>query len=144
MDVKRIALFTLGQWRQTASDADRDAFVDAFRDFMVANYSSMVGDYGGQTLKVTESVARNENDYVVTAQVVDPSNASNNSPPSQVQVRVLNESGKFVVVDASVEGVWLGLAQREDFTSFLKQQNGDLAALTERVRGLAEKLKSAK
>ena len=37
-DIRRIALFTLGAARRTASPADIEAFVDAFRDYAVAVY----------------------------------------------------------------------------------------------------------
>ena len=102
----------------------------------------MVAEYGGETLKVVGSVAHGENDYIVRAQVIDPSDAANKSPAEEVEIRMLCENGRFVVVDASVEGVWLGLAQHDDFTSFLDQRNGDIAALTERVRQLTDKLQA--
>src|SRR5580692_2880789 len=48
-DIRRIALFTLGPVKRTASPADLDAFVDAFRDFAVAVYESRLSAYSGQT-----------------------------------------------------------------------------------------------
>src|SRR6185312_11602531 len=54
-DLKRIALFTLGPAKRTASDADKTAFVNAVQDFAVSIYETRLGSYSGQTLKVTGS-----------------------------------------------------------------------------------------
>ena len=139
MDLKRIALYTLGPWRQSASQADLDTFVQDFRDFAVANYDSKIGGYGGQTLKVSGSTAHAANDYVVKTSLVDPSDTSG-GPSLEVDLRVLNENGRFVVMDASVEGIWLALTQREELTSFLAQHNGDFNALHQRLRQLTAQL----
>ena len=53
---------------------------------------------------------------------------------------MLNENGKFVVVDASVEGIWLALTQREDYSGYLSQHNGDVKALAGVVRQRAAML----
>ena len=58
----------------------------------------------------------------------------------EVDLRVLSENGKFVVVDASVEGIWLALTQREELTSFLDQHNGDFKALDARLDQLSAQL----
>src|SRR5664279_3486229 len=50
-DMKRIAVFTLGQYGRTASPADKDAFDAAFQDYAVAVYQSYFDKYAGQTLK---------------------------------------------------------------------------------------------
>jgi ABC-type transporter MlaC component len=40
VDVRRIALFTLGQYRRTAPPEDVDAFVNAFKNYAAAAYQS--------------------------------------------------------------------------------------------------------
>jgi phospholipid transport system substrate-binding protein len=139
-DLKRIALFTLGSWRRDATPADLDDFVAAFRDFALANYEARIGDYGGQTLKVIGSRKNAANDYIVTTVVVSPGQANSGDGQLEVDLRVLDENGKFFLVDASVEGIWLALTQREDFSGFLGQNNGDIKALAGRVRQRAASL----
>ena len=140
MDLKRVALYTLGPWRRNASQADLDTFVEAFRNFALANYESRINSYGGETLKVVGSSAHADNDYVVTTHLVDSSDPNSSDPPLEVDLRVLSENGKFVVVDASVEGIWLALTQREELTSFLDQHNGDFKALDARLDQLSAQL----
>jgi ABC-type transporter MlaC component len=49
-DMNRVATFTLGQYAQTASPADRAAFAAAFQSYSVAVYRSYLTKYAGQTL----------------------------------------------------------------------------------------------
>src|SRR3569832_425573 len=70
MDMKRIAMFTLGSWRKNAAQTDIDEFTDAFRQIAIANYDARIGSYGGQTLKVTGSRENAKDDYVVASKVL--------------------------------------------------------------------------
>ena len=47
-----------------------------------------------------------------------------------VDFRVRTDGAKPVLVDLGVAGVWLALAQRDEFLSVLAQNNGDIKALT--------------
>jgi phospholipid transport system substrate-binding protein len=138
-DTRRIGLFTLGQYANGASKADLDAFTDAFIDYAVAVYESRLSKYKGQTLKVTGSAERAADDVVVNADVVNPN--SSNGQPFKVGFRVRKTSdGRPIITDMQVEGVWLALSQRSDFTSFLQQHGGSLAALTENLHMQAQQI----
>jgi phospholipid transport system substrate-binding protein len=138
-DTRRIGLFTLGQYANGASKADLDAFNDAFLDYAVAVYESRLSKYKGQTLKVTGSSERAADDVVVNADVVNPN--SSNGQPFKVGFRVRKTSdGRPIITDMQVEGVWLALSQRSDFTGFLQQHGGSLAALTENLHLQAQQI----
>lgn len=141
-DIRRIALFTLGSVRRTAAPADVDSFVNAFRDYAVAVYEARLNQYAGQYLKVTGSSEVGPGDEVVTTVLVDPSGKTNGQEPIEVDFRVVSDNGKYVVIDASIVGVWLGQEEREQFTSFLQQNNNNLPALTQHLQALAAQLRS--
>jgi phospholipid transport system substrate-binding protein len=128
-DARRIGMFTLGQFANSASKDDIEAFIKAFSDYAVAVYESRLSKYKGQTLKVTGSVQRAADDVVVNTDVVDPKAA--NAQPLKAAFRVRKTSeGRPIVTDIQVEGVWLALSQRSDFTGFLQQHGGRLPDLT--------------
>jgi phospholipid transport system substrate-binding protein len=137
VDTQRIASYTLGPAQETASPADIAAYSDAFRDFAVIGYDAMLGSYGGETLHVTGAVQHGPGDFVVTAEIIDPSGAANGKTPSEVDFRILEKNGKFLVADVNVGGVWLALAERNDVQGFLKQHNGDMAALIAHIKSMA-------
>jgi phospholipid transport system substrate-binding protein len=143
LDVQRISLFMLGSAQTTASPAAVAAYNDACRDFMVANYDSKLGTYAGQTLSITGAVQHAPGDYVVSAVLIDPRGSANGRTPPEVDFRILDEGGKFYIVDASIEGVWLAVAEREDFQGFLSAHNGDVDALTAHLKDMTAKLDTA-
>ena len=141
-DVRRIGMFTLGQYANSASKADIDAFNATFTDYAVAVYESRLGKYKGQTLRVTGSDQRAADDVVVNADVVNPG-APANAPPIKAAFRVRKTAdGKPIITDMQVEGIWLALSQRSDFTGFLQQHGGSVAALTGNLKMQIQQLSS--
>jgi phospholipid transport system substrate-binding protein len=139
-DMKRIADFTLGQYRRGASPADLAAFDTAFQNYAVAVYQSYFARYAGQTLKVTGSQARSADDFIVSTQMIDPNDHSGQAP-LDVDFRVRTDAGKPVVTDFSVAGIWLALEERDQFTSFLGQNGGNINTLISHLNELTKQFK---
>jgi len=134
VDVRRIALFTLGQYRRSASPDDVEAFVAAFKNYATAEYQSYFSKYTNQTLKVMGSTEVKPTDFIVQTQLMDP---SSNQPPAEVDFRVRTDTGKPVLVDVAYQGIWLSLEQRDQFVSFLGQNNGNVRSLVTHLSDLA-------
>ena len=137
VDVRRIALFTLGQYRRSAPPDDVEAFVNAFKNYAAAAYQSYFSKYTDQTLKVTGSTKRNDTDYIVQTLLVDPNSSQ---PPAEVDFRVRTDTGKPVLVDVAYQGIWLSLEQRDQFVAFLGQNNGNVRTLIAHLSELAVNL----
>ena len=135
-------MFTLGNARRTASPADVDSFVDAFRDYAVAVYESRLNQYAGQSLKVTGSTERAPGDFIVTTVLVDPLGQAKNQEPIEVDFRVLNDNGHLVVIDASVVGVWLAIEERDQFSSFLGDHGNSVPALVAHLKELTAQMRA--
>jgi phospholipid transport system substrate-binding protein len=140
-DLKRIADFTLGQYRRTAPPADVAAFEAAFQNYAVAVYQSYFSKYAGQTLKVMNSTQRAATDYIVTTQMIDPA-AKSGQAPLEVDFRVRTDGPRPVVVDVSVAGVWVSIEERDQFVGFLGQNNGNVKLLIAHLSELAKQFKS--
>jgi phospholipid transport system substrate-binding protein len=138
-DMKRIAMFTLGQYRRTASPADQDAFVAAFQNYATAVYQSYFAKYSGQTLKVIGSTERSPTDFVVNTQLIDPGSSQT---PLQIDFRVRTDAGKPVVVDFAVSGIWLSLEERDQFTAFMGQNGGNIHVLITHLSDLAKQYRT--
>lgn len=123
-DVRRVALFLLGRYANTAAAADIDAYVAAYQDYVLSVYQSYFALYAGQSLRVIDSRERAPGDYVVRTNMV-----GNAAPPMEVDFRVRTDGAKPLLVDMGVAGIWLSLAQRDQFIAVLGQNNGDIKAL---------------
>ena len=137
VDVRRIALFTLGQYRRSASPEDVESFVAAFRNYATAEYQSYFSKYTNQTLKVIGSTQVKPDDFVVQTQLADP---NSNQPPAEVDFRVRTDTGKPVLIDVAYQGIWLSLEQRDQFVAFLGQNNGNVRSLVAHLSDLAVNL----
>lgn len=135
-DMKRIALFTLGSHAQSASAADKDAFVAAFQTYAVAVYQSYFARYSGQTLTVVRSYERAPGDFIVVTNMIAPRD-SGAQAPLEVDFRVRTDGERPQIVDFSVAGMWLALAERDDFSAVLAQSKGDVPALTAHLQAVA-------
>ena len=137
MDARRIGMFTLGAYANSASKEDIDAFIAAFSDYTIRFiYGAGFAQTRGQAPKVTGSLQRAADDVVVNCEVASPN--SQNAQPIKVAFRVRKSAdGRPIVTDLQVEGVWLALLQRSDFSAFLQQNGGRIADLTSDLQRLA-------
>lgn len=135
-DARKTAMFTLGNYRRGASDADVEAFVGAFTDFATAVYESRLDQYKGQTLKVTGSIDNKPGDITVNMVVVDPGA----SEPLRVAFRVLGGGGSYRFVDIQVLGIWLSVEQRDQFAGYLSKNNGSVPSLTAHLNKQARQI----
>jgi phospholipid transport system substrate-binding protein len=123
-DVRRVAVFLLGRYASTATPADIEAYVAAYQDYILAVYQSYFSQYAGQSLRVIESRERAADDYVVRTMIT-----GSNAVPMEIDFRVRTDGAKPVLVDMGFAGIWLALAQRDQFIAVLGQSNGDIKAL---------------
>lgn len=143
IDIRRIALFTLGPMRQYATPAQIDQFVDAFRNYATAAYESQLAGYSGQSVSVIGSIQTAPNDYIVKTVIVDPARrAGRRGGPIEVDLRVSNDNGRYAVTDLAIAGVWLGFEERDQFTAWLGDHNGDFGSLIVHLNVLTERLRN--
>lgn len=129
MDTKSVALFTLGVYARTTNEQALDQYANAFNEFVTAVLAHDLAGDPGETVTVTGSVA-NTTDYVIVTAKLNGSTRANGNPIN-LGFRVRKTpTGAYVLADLLVEGVSMAMAQRSDFTAWLQQHHGDVAALT--------------
>ena len=140
-DFHRVALFTLGDAATRLPASDVDDFVTAFHDYAVAEYQSQLAGYSGGSLVVSGSTERAPGDFIVRTATADTEgHVAGNA--TDIDFRVSNRDGKFVILDVGLGGVWLAIAERDQFTTFLGQNHDDLVALTAHIRQVTANLRA--
>jgi phospholipid transport system substrate-binding protein len=128
-DAPRIAKFVLGRYWRTASEADRQQFIQAFKDYMVQVYASRFRDYSGANFKVIGQ--RQEGDTsLVTTQI----ERSNGAPPATVVWQVVKRPEGYKITDVIIEGVSQALTYRDEFDTVIAEHDGRISALTQQLR----------
>jgi ABC-type transporter MlaC component len=140
MDTGRIGRFTLGRYANSASPAVVADFEKAFADYAAAVYESRLNEFKDLKMRVTGSAVLGPDDTVVAASVSGPG-LPNPANPVRIGFRVRrNSNGRLIITDMDVEGIWLALWERADFTSFLQQHGGDVAELARHLQGEADQM----
>lgn len=129
IDTRSVALFVLGPYRRTASEADIAAYLESFRAYATANYESRMGAYGGQTIRVTDATARSDTDVLVKGEIVNAAG----EPVADIAFRILETPRGLRLFDVQVAGIWLAVEQRNQFSSYLAQHGGSLRALIDHL-----------
>lgn len=124
-DVPRITNFVLGKYARSITPAQRERFAKVFREYAQNVYETRLGDYHGETVKVTGSVVRKPGDVVVTTTI----SGGKLSDPVVASWRVLGGGASWKVVDVQVAGIWLAITQQQDFVSTIDNAGGNVDLL---------------
>ena len=128
-DVPRIASFVLGHYWQKASDAERQEFTAVFRDFMIRTYYPRFSEYSSASFKIIRQRAESATSTVVYTEISQPAS----DQPIKVEWRVADKGG-YKITDMSVDGISMALAKREEFSSSLERNGGDLPGLIRQLQ----------
>jgi phospholipid transport system substrate-binding protein len=128
VDVDGVARFCLGRFWRTATPDQQQQYLKLFRDYLVVNIATKLGEYRGVTFTVGAVQDRDAGEVVETI-VKRP-----NNPPTNIQWLVANAATDPKIVDVIAEGTSLRITQRDDYASFLSQHGGRLDALLEGLR----------
>ncbi len=125
VDIDFVAKFVLGKHWRTATEAQRAAYLDAYRPFLKTNYVARLTRYSGQTYKLGNARADNDS-YIVPMTLVDP-----NGQNVSMVYRVAAAGTSYRISDIVVEGVSLLSTQRSEFNSIASNKGMDylIAAL---------------
>lgn len=137
LDVRKTALFALGSYKRNASEADVDAFVNAFRDYITAVYEVRLDEQKDKSLKVVNSLENKPGDVTVNSET------TGGREPVKIAFRLMGSSGNYKVVDVQVAGIWISIEQHDQFASMLSKNNGDVKALTAHLVAQTQRMHSA-
>ncbi|MCB9947375.1 MAG: ABC transporter substrate-binding protein [Rhodospirillaceae bacterium] len=129
-DVPTIGQFALGRHWRTATDAQRQEYLALFEDMVVETYARRFEGYDNQTFVVDGSRPEGERDVMVRSRILDP-----NGPPVEVNWRVRDRgAGNLQIIDVMVEGVSMAVTQRNEFSSIIQRNGGNIDALLQAIR----------
>ena len=129
VDIDFIAKFVLGPSWRTASPEQQQAYIAAYKPFILKNYSGRLANYSGQTY--TLKGARGEGEVMnVVMLIQDPQGQT-----ATLDYRLRSSEASFKIVDITVEGVSLLNTQRSEFKSVVNSKgiDGLIEALKKQV-----------
>jgi len=141
LDTRRIAMGELARLKQTTRSSDADSFCDAYGHYIVERYASIINTHPGLMLSVAHSENVGNSDYLVTTSLVDPTTGPGGE--AHIDVRVLEENGKFFIVDAWFKGISMIQTVHEELQTLPAYQSGDVARLAAQIREMTEHVQAS-
>ena len=129
-DIPKIARFILGRYWATASEAERQQFINAFDDYMVQVYWSYFSQYHAEGITVLAQRDLGANSVRITTEIIRPAGRG----PVKVDWSITAQGGTYKISDVSIEGVSQALAYRDEFAAIISRNGGGISALTDELR----------
>ena len=138
-DVKRIGRFVLGRYSRKMDPAMVEEYQSLFEDLIVATYAARFAEYSGQSF-VIKRIARpkGRRDSIVLSEI----KPADGGPAIRIDWQVRLAGDDYKIVDIRVEGVSMSITQREEFTTVIRKNNGEIDSLMVALRKKSASLKS--
>ena len=126
VDIRGIGFYTLGKYRKTLNDIQKDKYSELFYEYFLKSFSSRLSEYSNPKIDVQSQEKLNKNYTIVSSILV----ATENRPEVKIQWRIYTKNPeKPMIRDLIIEGLSLARTQKEEFGSIIQSNDGDINAL---------------
>ena len=129
IDLNLISKFVLSKSWKNATDDQKGRYLKAFKDYFINSYANKLDQYSGEQVEVVD--AEEAGKYVIVNSYIY--REGTDTLKINLKWRILNRNGEIKIIDLNIEGISLIIAQREEFQSFLANNEGDLEKLIEKI-----------
>ena len=134
IDLNLISKFVLSKAWKNASDEQKEAYLIAFKDYFVSSYANKLDQYAGEKVDVVGSQQAGK--YVIVESNII--REGTDTLKINLKWRLLNKDNEIKIIDLNIEGISLVIAQREEFQSFLANNDYDLDKLIEKIVSVSD------
>ena len=126
VDIRGIGFYTLGGARKNLSDTDKQKYTKLFKNYFLKSFSSRLAEYTNPEIDVQGKNIINEN-YTIVNSVLK---ATSERPEIKIDWRIYTKDSENPMIrDLIIEGLSLARTQKEEFSSILSSNNGDINTL---------------
>ena len=134
IDLNLISKFVLSKAWKNASDEQKENYLTAFKDYFVSSYANKLDQYTGERVDVIGSQEAGK--YVIVESNIV--REGTDTLKINLKWRLLNKNNQIKIIDLNIEGISLVIAQREEFQSFLANNDYDLDKLIEKIVSVSD------
>ena len=139
-DMDWIGQFVLGRNWNFATPEQRTKYLRLFEEIIVYTYTKRFNDYSGHQVRVGGHQLGRRHYIFVKSRIFEPARAGSGI---NVTWRLLPKAESFKIVDVVIEGVSMGITQRNEYNSVIQRNGGKIDALVEAMRENLETLRSS-
>ena len=126
VDINGIGFYTLGAYRKNISENEISQYEILFEQYFLKSFSSRLAEYSNPEIQVVSKEKLNENYTMVSSILV----GTEQRPVVKIDWRIYTKNPENPLIrDLIIEGLSLARTQKEEFSSIIQSNDGDIKAL---------------
>ena len=126
VDIKGVAYYSLGNYRKTLNEEQMKEYLVLFEKYFLKSFTSRLTDYSDPKIDVLSIEVLNPKYTIVKSLLL----ANDKKPAVNIEWRVYTKNpDKPLIRDLIIEGLSLARTQKEEFSSVIETNNGDVTKL---------------
>jgi len=126
VDIKGIGFYTLGAYRKSISNDQIKQYETLFTQYFLKSFASRLAEYSNPEIEVVSKKKLNENYTMVSSILV----STEKRPEVKINWRIYTKNSENPLIrDLIIEGLSLARTQKEEFSSIIQSNDGDINAL---------------
>jgi len=136
VDIKGVAYYSLGKYRKELNDEQLKEYLTLFEKYFLKSFTSRLTDYSEPKIDVVSTEVLNPKYTIVKSVLI----ATDKKPAVNIEWRVYTKNpDKPLIRDLIIEGLSLARTQKEEFSSVIETNNGDVTKLFLTLKEFAAK-----
>ena len=126
VDIRGVGFYSLGSVRKNLNDDQKNTYSNLFEKYFLKSFSSRLAEYTNPEIEVKNKQVLNTNYTIVNSILI----ATSDRPEVKIDWRVYTKNPDNPLIrDLIIEGLSLARTQKEEFTSILNSNEGNINAL---------------
>ena len=126
VDIKGVGFYSLGSARKNLDENQKIKYSQLFESYFLKSFSSRLAEYTNPEIQVQGKEILNKNYTIVNSMLVGTSDR----PEVKIDWRIYTKNQNSPLIrDLIIEGLSLARTQKEEFSSILNSNNGDIEIL---------------
>ena len=131
VDIRGIGFYTLGSFRKTLNEKQKKEYENLFEQYFLKSFASRLAEYSNPEIQVNSKKILNKNYTMVSSILV----ATAKRPEVNISWRIYTKNPENPLIrDLIIEGLSLARTQKEEFSSIIRSNDGNINALFESLR----------
>ena len=136
VDINGIGFYTLGSYRKEISNDQKKEYINLFEQYFLKTFASRLAEYSNPEIQVNSKEVLNKNYTMVSSILV----ATEKRPEVKIEWRIYTKNPESPMIrDLIIEGLSLARTQKEEFSSIIENNEGDINALFETLKEFIKK-----
>ena len=134
VDIRGIGFYSLGKYRKNLNSEQLKKYEELFAEYFLISFSSRLAEYTNPEIEVDSKKKINENYTIVSSRLV----STDNRPEVKIEWRVYTKDpNQPSIRDLIIEGLSLARTQKEEFSSIIDSNDGNIDALLKNLENFS-------